>query len=410
MTFRARIVLTLATATLVLCRVGSAQGQRPVFVHASDIAVGPGSGQIVLADINHDGHVDLITRHLRQHEISVFLGDGKGQFGSAPAGRIALPYSPGLIAVADMNGDRHPDLAVTSSERNDIDVFAGNGTGAFSRVAGSPFRASPAEDFFTRSVYLIDVNEDSQADLLTTNGRDSSFAVLFGKPGSWFAPGPVVRPPSNPLLGRYAFAVGDVNGDRHVDVVIAARTNDLPQPGRIEMFLGDGTGAFHANPLSATIPPNPHWLTLADINRDGRPDLVMSHAGSPAITVLLNSGGGRFAPAPGSPFSAGAEAFEVQVADINSDGKPDLLAATGSAIGVWAGDGGGRFTPALGSPFRAGPGAYHFAVRDINEDGKPDLVAASFEGSAAAVYLSSAQAATRVTVRDSSGLLAAERD
>jgi hypothetical protein len=398
MTSHASITLTVVTAALVLGRVGSAQVEPPVLVRAPDIAVGPGSGQIVVADINHDGHLDVIARHLMQREISVFLGDGRGAFRPAPVSRIALPYRPGMIAVADMNGDNHPDVAIASSERNEIDVFAGNGTGAFARVAGSPFRASPSEDFFTRGIYLTDVNEDGQADLLTTNGRDSSFAVLLGKPGSWFVAGPIVQPPSNPLLERYAFALGDVNGDRHIDVVIAARRDDWAQPGRLKILLGDGTGAFRENPVSATIPSNPHSLTLADLNGDGRPDLVMSHSGSGTITVLLNSGGARFELAPGSPFDVGAEAFDVGIADINSDGKPDLLAATGGTIAVWAGDGRGRFQSAPGSPFRAGPGAYHFAVRDINEDGRSDVVVASFEGTAAAVYLSNVQVGATLSV------------
>jgi FG-GAP-like repeat len=100
----------------------------------------------------------------------------------------------------------------------------------------------------------------------------------------------------------------------------------------------------------------------------------------------LNGAGGKFAPAPGSPYSLGVEAFGVFVADVNRDRRNDLVAATVDSVTALLGVGRG-YVSAPGSPFRAGPGAYKLAVGDVNEDGKLDVVASSFEGKAVTVLL-----------------------
>jgi hypothetical protein len=74
------------------------------------------------------------------------------------------------------------------------------------------------------------------------------------------------------------------------------------------------------------------------------------------------------------------------VADVNSDSKKDLIAATVNSVTVLLGEG-RKFAPAAGSPFSAGPGAYYVTVGDLNEDGRPDLAASSFEGNAVTVLL-----------------------
>jgi hypothetical protein len=380
--------LLVSGALVLLFGSTAARIQQPLLVRGAEVPVGPGSGQILLVDINHDGHVDLIARHLLRREVSVFLGDGSGQFRRAANGLITLPYQPGMIAVDDLNRDGNVDLAISISERDDVDVLAGTGTGEFTRVAGSPFVAGPSRDFYTRSIYIADVNEDGRPDLLTANGRNSTFAVLFGADSWRFRPGPVLRHQADPALEREDFAVGDIDGDGHVDVLVATRTDDVPQPGRLAVFRGDGKGGFVESPLTAVVPASPHFVRLVDVNGDRRLDLVMSHAGSRTITVLLNSGGMRFESVPGSPLDAGQEAFDIAAADVDGDGHVDLAAATGTTARVWLGDGRGRFVPAMGSPFAAGPGAYHLSVKDVNEDGRPDVLMPNFEGDAATVWLS----------------------
>jgi hypothetical protein len=222
---------------------------------------------------------------------------------------------------------------------------------------------------------------------VTANGRENTFGMLFGNGRGGFAPGTPVKRPARADT-RYAFVFGDMDADGHIDALISGRAGDEPsEPARIVILRGDGKGVFQDAARSVAVPPSPQSMTLADVNGDRRLDLLVTHSHAPSVSVLLNDGGGAFAPAQGSPFGIDDKSFGVVVADANGDGKPDLLAGTAASVTVLLGDGRGRFTQAGGSPFRAGPGAYRVSVADINGDGKLDLAAPSFEGNVVTVWL-----------------------
>jgi len=218
----------LATvATVIICMLPEqAYAQRPLFASApgSPVTVGPGSGQVALADIDRDGHLDMITRHLLSRTVSVSLGNGKGGFTPAPGGDIRLNYQLGAIALGDVNNDGIPDLAVTSSDRDSVDVFLGNGKGGFSLAPGSPFTASPSTIPYTRGICVVDINEDGNLDIVTTDGDRNVLSILFGNGRGGFSRGPVVTL----ALGsdHSGFAFGDVDGDGHIDVVTASHAEE----------------------------------------------------------------------------------------------------------------------------------------------------------------------------------------
>lgn len=361
------------------------QSPSPLLVPAPPVSIGPGPGQVVLVDVNQDGRLDMVTRHLLQKRVAILRGDGKGGFTPAAGSPMTLDYQPGWVEAADVNGDTSPDLAVSKSERDEVDLFLGDRTGAFTRAAGSPFTVSPSTEFYTRGLYLADVNHDRRVDILAANGRENSIGILFGDGQGRFSPGPTLR--REPRGRRYTFAFGDVDGDGNVDAVVAGRANeDMPEPGRVSILRGDGKGGFAEMGPPLTVAPGPHFATLADIDGDQRLDLVITHSGN-LLSVLLNDGRGTFKNSPGSPFDSRTDAFAVVVADVDGDKRADILAATGSSALVFLGDGRGGFAPAAGSPFPAGPGAYQLAVGDINDDGKLDVAAASFDGNAVTVLL-----------------------
>src|SRR6185369_17516281 len=103
--------------TLMVLAMGlslPAQSQSPLFTPApgSPVVVGEGSGRVVFVDVNGDGRLDLLTGHLLQKSVGVHLGDGAGRLAAAPASPIALTTQPGDIKLADLNGDKVPDLVV----------------------------------------------------------------------------------------------------------------------------------------------------------------------------------------------------------------------------------------------------------------------------------------------------------
>jgi hypothetical protein len=239
----------------------------------------------------------------------------------------------------------------------------------------------------------VDLNEDGNLDFVTANGRRRTFATLLGVGHGRVARGPVTILGSGQDYDTVAF--GDIDGDGHLDLVIATSGPEPGVgPGRVMTQRGDGSGAFEeTSGLPLLVPADPRLEALAHMNRDQHLDVVISHSSS-QISVLLNNGNGTFAPAPASPYLLERHAFAVMVADVNRDQQVDLVAATvnnqlppfesGVTVLLGAGDG---YMPASGSPFQAGAGAYNLTVGDVNQDGRLDIAASSFEGDAVTVLL-----------------------
>ena len=367
-----------------------AQSQNPLFSPApgSPVIVGEGSGRLALVDVNGDGRLDLLTCHLLQSRVGVHLGDGAGRFVAAPGSPLALKTQPGDIKLADLNGDTFPDLVVTHSERDCVDIFSGIGQGGFRLALGSPLTISSDTAFYTRGLYLIDLNEDGNLDIVTANHRRNTLSSMLGTGRGEFSPGPTIAISEE---HRFSFIAGDLfgdlDGDKHLDLVIVrGETDSIDGKGPVRVLRGDGKGGFKED-RSASLPiaGSARFLKLADLNGDQRLDVVLSHS-TDQLSVLLNEGNNRFTPAKGSPYGLDATPFAVTVADLDNDRRNDLLAATVNSVTILLG-GNQRFTPAPGSPFKAGPGSYHLTVGDINKDGKLDIAASSFEGSGVTLLL-----------------------
>jgi hypothetical protein len=374
----------LLVVSLLLACGGQGGAQAPLLAPAgiSPFDVGAASGQVLLADLNLDGHLDLLTRHQQARAIKIHLGNGHANFKTSSAA-VALAFAPGDMRLGHVNGDRILDLVVTATARDVVDVLLGNAGAVFVRAKGSPFAASKRlYRYNKRSLHLVDVDEDGHLDIVAANRRGQfAFPVLLGNGYGRFTRGPVLT--VRPAREGHTLAFGDVDGDRHVDAVTAVSS---PQTGRVDVHLGNGRGAFRRVRRPAISLPRPYRVeAFADVNADHRLDLVLSHRGA-HVSVLLNVGRGRLAPAAGSPFELSARPFSIAPGDLDRDGRIDLVAATVNSVTVLLGDG-HAFPRARQSTFRAGPGGYDIAVGDVNGDGRQDVVASSFESNAVTVLL-----------------------
>jgi VCBS repeat protein len=390
-----RIAVTVSAALCVGLRM-LLQAQTPLFEVATPIPMDGGTGQLALADLNGDGHLDLLVNRV-QHGIEVRLGNGRGQFSPAPGGPLALGIDPGATALGDVNADGQPDLVAAHKDRDNeyITVFWGDGHGFPSDGNGGLRRTkrygtSKAIEFWKPVIRLADVDGNGSTDIVTSNGRRNTIEILLSNDrrgsGPQFIAAPVVT--LTPGSSFYTFGVGDFDADGRADLVT---TFDSPST-RIEIRKGLGNGRFQEPFGTVDVRAGARVAAVADLNADSHPDVVLSHVDTGWMSVLLNTGRGSFTHAPQSPRDLGLQTYGVVVTDVNRDRRPDIVATTvnsrvppyDSKVAVLLGD---SFTAAAGSPLPVGHGAYQLSVGDIDEDGKPDVVTSSFESDSISVLL-----------------------
>ena len=149
-------------------------------------------------------------------------------------------------------------------------------------------------------------------------------------------------------------------------------------------FISDDSRSHRARfrEVSIAVGRGPRWISVADVNHDGAPDIVVANAEGETITVLLGDGAGQFREVQGSPFAAGHLPNDIAIADMNGDGNLDLVIANHQSpyLRVLLGDGKGGFRIAPGSPVdvHSDPHPHGVAVADFNGDGKRDAVTDSW--------------------------------
>jgi hypothetical protein len=193
--------------------------------------------------------------------------------------------------------------------------------------------------------------------------------------------------------------VADVNGDGKPDL-LSANWDYHPGSYGVSVLLGNGNGTFQA-PQTISLATMPFSVNVADVNGDGKPDLVVgtfsgsSYPYSGGVSVLLGNGNGTFAA--GLNMSLGVETFLNSLTDINGDGKPDLVTETfKKGLSVYLGNGDGTFAGPLNTV--VSDAHYGVAVGDLNGDGRPDFVVPDYSTPTFTVLLGNRNAATHFQV------------
>jgi hypothetical protein len=342
---------------------------------------------LAVQDINHDGIPDVIVSS--EDGYGVILGQPSLQFAAPvyyPAGYTSESiYSPTAI-VADMNNDGSPDLVAPGP--NGILITYGQSDGTFD--SASVFLSGQAVSYAT----VADFNGDGIPDVATSGGYGVNFR--FGKGDGTF--GPVTNLPNSQFYVPLQIFHGDFNGDGNQDILTSGTTTaNNPATEQTYIMFGHGNGTFDA-PVPATVsqstsvlPPNPNGV--ADVNQDGRDDVILSD-GSDLEVVLAESNGSLGPSSVNSPIPQD-QTYQYgalfAIGDFNNDGKPDAIVGL-QHLYFLAGNGDGSFNAAgTGNTIPAISGNLLNAVATGDFDGDGNLDAAVLErtttgGSTAYVY------------------------
>jgi len=338
----------------------------PLELPGSPTAVQPG-------DLDGDGCLDLVAAFGDPVSLRVLRGDGSGRFTPGPAQPLDLPAAAGELVLADLDGDGHLDLGAATHDSYDVQLLWGDGRGGFPDA--ERVRAKEGAHPHTHGLLAGDVDLDGKLDLLVVESNpDNVLCVLRNAGGRSFAPAP--GSPFDLGRGPYPSALALLDGDQWPDLVSPDTQSDPPV---LTLLRGDGRGGLDPMPIEVPVSlARPFFVAAGDLDGDRDLDLLVTHDDATRASLLLNTGG-AFAESPASPFELGGPAWYAVIADLNGDHCPDFATAGGSEVRVFVSDAGGRFAPAPGSPYAVAKGSWRLALADLNRDGEADLVTCGVE-------------------------------
>ncbi len=341
--------------------------------------------EVRVADLDGDGAPDLVVvQSSNEAGVGVLMGHlsaglPDGTFGAVTSNTTSSRDRASLV-VADLDHDGRLDIAVTEPSSGKLEILRGFGDGSFAHlptvypVDGYPWELTAA-----------DFNHDGMLDLVTGGYRGGNFTVLLGRCASTLPPPPPPCPGS-PLFdpavyvgtggAPFGIGTGDFNGDHIPDLVVA----NLGQ-NRLQVLIGR-PNATYSNPVPFYAGEGPIGVATADFNGDGILDLVAADASQNAnsVGVLLGLGSGGVGDGNFGllrQFPAGAQPFAVIAGDFDADGRQDLAVAdyADHRVAVLLGNGDGTFRVPVFYP--CGDRPYGLASADLDGDGIPDLVVGS---------------------------------
>jgi VCBS repeat protein len=326
------------------------------------------------ADINKDGHADLIVLQSRLNEAAVYLGSANGRF--RENGRFAAGQAPSHLTATDVDMDSNTDLVIANHDTANLTLLLGDGTGAFVAAPDSPLHVGV--DPHVHVAHSYDIDGDKIKDLIVDSRNDNGVIILRGKGnGTFEVPGVTVDMGGDPYLG---VAVGDINGDELPDLV-------SPNQDSIGVALNTSSDVVSFRLSQPIEIDTPFALALADTNSDGNLDLVVASDGRRSqVRILQGDGRGNF-DVGNTPIPVARGAKSIATGDITGDGAADIVVTGWSSpeVVIISGRGVPEYTRItlddIDNPWGA-------LIADLNGDGLGDLTIADGVKPVAIIYMS----------------------
>lgn len=367
-------VLVFTAATTVNCQVPSSGVTSTAATTDLRFATGTAPGSVEIADFNGDGKVDVVVANEQSSNVSILLGDGRGKFAPAKGSPFPAGHLPNDIAIGDFNRDAKLDLAVANHEEKHFTILLGDGNGGFAPAPNSPFVVEVKPH--VHAVATGDLDGDGNPDLVTDSWANDQVLALFGDGKANFrTPGTFVKVGKRPYQRH---RVADVNGDGKADILT---TNT--EGNNVTVLLSHGRGGLKQSAGSPfACGDSPFNFAVGDVNGDGTIDLAVVDSpssmaegrGKDGLTVMLGNGNGGFTMLAGSPLATGKTPNRVAIGDVNGDGVNDIAVSSPDDNNITLFLMSSRGTVASSSTIAVGGKPKGLAIRDLNGDGKADVV------------------------------------
>jgi len=310
---------------------------------------------LVLADLDHDGKLDVASTHngTGDRGIATWLGDGAGGFGARTISGRSV-FVPGGLEGGDVDEDGNLDLVYPGSFAANLVLATGNGDGTYGQA-----RSVPPVSGQINGLATGDFDGDGKLDAVGSNTFTFTLAFAKGHGDGSFDPLVVS---SGMALSYFRLAAGRFDADANLDLVGISRTDPT-----LSFLRGRGDGTFDP-PVDFPLGAAPgSAITVVDIDGNGKSDVVVPCPDANALKVLLQGPAGLAAPTT-SPTPAGP--FAVRYADLNADGRKDRVVTCTNQWAVQLDDGAGGYGTFETHAQTPTPG--DIVLADFDGDGAPD--------------------------------------
>ena len=357
---------------------GSLPPQRRTF------QVGQSPIHVTEGDLDNDGYTDLAVCNYNSHTLMIMRNELGSEFVSS--GEYTVGESPIESDIHDMDLDGLPDIVVLSEDDHQVNILW--------NTPDSLFRHGDetlTTDRVPTDLELMDANGDGYYDIVVTSQTTDMLRIFLNGGDRTFTEQVDIETPGSPL----ALDSGDIDGDGLADIVVSNGAGNGQVYERekkrftrwystISVFKNMGGGQFQETGEELRVERGAENIHLADINSDGQPDVIMPHIGQDLISSLLSDGSGWYQT--GGPEDLDGRGYEsidpsmVDTRDFDNDGDLDILALSKSADSIlyYPGRGDGGLAPPV--QYYIGLSPTSFSILDFDQDGDFDVVTSDWRG------------------------------